>query len=1081
MSRYFSYVDLRSLLLLIVIAALALSCRPAGEDSPECQSDLDCSGSTPVCLEERCVECVVATDCECYEICSDENMCSPLGATTDNEAPNAHGNWSTAPSSPDYSFLDYCTEDSQCSLGELCNAATGGCVLAADYPESCASDDDCPRGPLGETLSCDLERSLCLPAAKCVDDQQCCGRSNVVCSQTQGLCLPIQDECTPTPSDELESTCPLAPRSTEGCADGLFCSNDGQCVQCQCDEDCGSPALKCRVYDGTCVSNSYCEQNADCGDNEVCKTDVNECVASCDPSIVDSCPPQSFCDPDTLYCRNNSERPCVEDSASPNHTLDDAMPLSLSFDSDYVNEFALCDTKSDYFELEFTDASELQIFISADERLEIIYNLLGADDQTIVASGFVGELGAELLRTTIPTATKRLLEVIPLNQTEGFYSLNISTSPARSCEALNESVSNDTSASATSLWNEVLDQGCTETTVEGQTSFNCPLNHFNLCPGDLDYYRWDVPANSVTRLAVSSSTESIEPRVQGPVVDLVNSAPTLTPLQDELGLSVYEFRDRNPATYFVVISDPTSREGLYTLSGEVYSSECTEDSFDQASAATSNLEYAIEDADGLNDETPTQIFMTEGETQLPINICVNDIDRFSLRSQETTDYFPRGQTLRLTWSEPAKPILYINGEVRSFPFEFVTSENEPLEIRLENPQTTTNYIGNLILNWDAPQACTTPSHVSPAGAVVPEDSETNTTGTINEPGTWCGFEDRWYLFTVPANSNLQLEAASQIGNLELEFHDDSLRSLDEPTFDLPLNLSRLLRSPSTLATPQLGFLSSATSSRIVYARVRNLSGQTDTALTLHWRTFEDICTPDESEDDDRIAQATMVSWSEGGFATSGVRSACPGDDDWFELTLGDSSLLQAQLLTPLATSLSFELYDSSLNRLNWSNVATEIGAESFQYTTDSNAGESLYARIRSLTPLSAYRVDFQADGVCIDDTLESPEPVELVPELSLNALKLCNDEDEFIFNGLPAGQWHVCVTFEHDLIDIDIQLTSLSSELIDASATKEDLESISFESIEGQSYILTVYADSRSSGIGTYNATLQTAPCTSQP
>ena len=88
------------------------------------------------------------------------------------------------------------------------------------------------------------------------------------------------------------------------------------------------------------------------------------------------------------------------------------MPLSLSFDSDYVNEFALCDTKSDYFELEFTDASELQIFISADERLEIIYNLLGADNQTIVASGFVGELGAELLRTTIPTATKRLLEVI---------------------------------------------------------------------------------------------------------------------------------------------------------------------------------------------------------------------------------------------------------------------------------------------------------------------------------------------------------------------------------------------------------------------------------------------------------------------------------------------------------------------------------------------------------------------------------------------------------------------------------------------------------------------------------------------
>ena len=37
----------------------------------------------------------------------------------------------------------------------------------------------------------------------------------------------------------------------------------------------------------------------------------------------------------------------------------------------------------------FDEASELQVFISADERLEIVYHLLGSDNQTIVASGFV--------------------------------------------------------------------------------------------------------------------------------------------------------------------------------------------------------------------------------------------------------------------------------------------------------------------------------------------------------------------------------------------------------------------------------------------------------------------------------------------------------------------------------------------------------------------------------------------------------------------------------------------------------------------------------------------------------------------
>ena len=88
--------------------------------------------------------------------------------------------------------------------------------------------------------------------------------------------------------------------------------------------------------------------------------------------------------------------------------------------------------------LSFDEASELQVFVSADERLEIVYHLLGSDNQTIVASGFVGELGAELLTTTVAEPSTRILQVIPLNETEGFYSLNIAATPAEACEALGE-------------------------------------------------------------------------------------------------------------------------------------------------------------------------------------------------------------------------------------------------------------------------------------------------------------------------------------------------------------------------------------------------------------------------------------------------------------------------------------------------------------------------------------------------------------------------------------------------------------------------------------------------------------------
>ena len=1082
MTRYTSYSVYTSFFKYALVALLAFACRPASDESPECDSDSQCFGAQSKCLDEVCVECIVDQDCECYEICSENNICEVLGATTDTEAPNAHGNWSTTPSNPDYSFLSYCERDNDCSLGELCNAATGGCVLAADYPESCASDDDCSRGPLGETLSCDLTRSLCLPAAKCVDDQQCCGRANVVCSQTQGLCLPLQDECTPTPNADLESTCPLIPQATDECAEGLFCSNDGVCVQCQCDEDCGSPALKCRVYDGTCVSNSYCEQNADCTNDEVCKVDVNECVGRCDPEVVDSCPPQSFCDPETLFCRNNSERPCVEDSLSPNHSLLEASGISISSNDEYVNEFALCNTEPDYFALTFDAAASLQIFVSADDRLEVLYELLGADDQTVVATGFVGELGAELLSTTINTAETRILRVSALNETEGFYTLNIATSYAETCEALGDSPRNDTAETATTLWSGLTTQDCSETETNQQISYSCPINSLNLCPGDIDYYQWEVPANSQSRLAVSSSSDSLTVQVLGPVSEENEAAPTVLPTLMEGGLKVYDFSSRNAETYLISLSDPTSREALYTLSGEVTSAgSCQEDLFDEEEAANTNENFGVQDDPGQNDSQATLIYLNPGPTSVETNVCVNDIDWFSIRAEDSPQTFPRGQIIRLDWSEQVKPNLKVNGVERTLPTQFVTQENQTLDIQLSNPSADTELSGSLELNWESPAPCSTPAESTPSGAVIPALDPSETSGGLTDPEPWCGFEDRWYLFTVPADTILEVSATSQNQSLKIEFHDDSIRAIYSPTFDLPLGVSLLAEAPATISQPQTGFLSPSSQTRVIYTRVTNVSGMTDANLALDWRIFDTSCTPDENEDDDRLADANVLSWAEGGLASTGILSACPGDDDWFALSIADSATLDAQILTPTATDFTFEFYDESLNRMSWEQVSNEPGSQRLRFIPNSQNDSTYYARMRSLSPLSAYRVDFQADGVCVDDSLETTNPIELTPELTLESLKLCNDSDEFELSGLGAADWNVCVQFEHDEIDIDIQLETQSGEFIASSATKEDLESISFTSVEGEAYLLTVYSDLRSSGIGTYTVVLQATPCASQP
>ena len=143
--------------------------------------------------------------------------------------------------------------------------------------------------------------------------------------------------------------------------------------------------------------------------------------------------------------------------------------------------------------------------------------------------------------------------------------------------------------------------------------------------------------------------------------------------------------------------------------------------------------------------------------------------------------------------------------------------------------------------------------------------------------------------------------------------------------------------------------------------------------------------------------------------------------------------------------------------------------------------EETFVATDNVALLAPYRAANAILRKNLHSTLEATGAIELTPELTLASLKLCNDSDGFTLTELGAADWNVCVQFDHSEIDIDIQLETESGEFIASSATKEDLESISFTSVEGEAYLLTVYSDLRSSGIGTYTIALQTAPCTSQP
>lgn len=810
---------------------------------------------------------------------------------------------------------------------------------------------------------------------------------------------------------------------------------------------------------------------------------MNECVDSCNPDDPNSCPAQAFCDPELLYCRNNSERPCVEDDVSPSHTITEAHTIPLVNNGEFLAEFALCDGQPDFFALPFDGPQDVQIFISADDGLEVAYALYAEDNETIVATGFVGELGAELLSTSIPRASTRILKVEALNSTEGFYTLNIALSPAETCVPLAETSPNDSPATAFPLWDSLLPSPCETSENNGLTTYSCAPSSFNLCPGDVDYYRWDLPSNATGTFTLGSSSESLVVVVRGPYPPSstdFSGGTIVDPVTAEAGLITYSFPTRDTARYLVSISDPTSTEAPYSIGGELASAGvCLEDQFDDTEAAQDDFDLLVIDAPGLNDSEPTIVGINPGDTLLPLSVCVNDSDRFRIVSQITPEDFPRGQRVSLAWQTPESPAAYLNQERIEFPFSFVTDENAPIMLELRNDQPTQTYSGSLSIRWDEPAPCSPAVNATPIGATL-LDTSFSELGSSTSNEAWCGFEDRWYVLTLPAETNLRVETTSERSLHTIEFHDESIRSLDTATFDSRLNESRLGVGADTLARPNLAFLPSAQIDRIVHIRVSNTSLLTDTNLEVAWEFFSDTCLPDTWEEDDRAADSMGVEWRTGGLARTDILSACPGDEDWMRLELGDSSALNARVLTPTAAEFTFEVYDSSLNRIDWTTEATGLASQSFSLTGEELPTE-VFTKLRSLQGLNAYRIDLQANGVCIDDAYERLNSVNLLTEGPTLTARLCNDQDNYTLSGLETGQWFICTEFEHDTIDIDIALENDNGDDSIVSATKTDLESIAFTAQEGVVYTLTVYSDPRSPGIGDYELRLQTEACTSQP
>jgi|MudIll2142460700_1097286.scaffolds.fasta_scaffold65776_2 peptidoglycan-associated lipoprotein len=117
----------RALLLVAPVLAIALAGCPSKPKDGECKTSADCEaqeGFGKVCVDGRCQECAVDTDCKAGFACR-QNKCVPK---------------------PE------CSRDGDCPSGKICEA--GKCAVPPPPRAECSQDADCPSGRGCEAGKC---------------------------------------------------------------------------------------------------------------------------------------------------------------------------------------------------------------------------------------------------------------------------------------------------------------------------------------------------------------------------------------------------------------------------------------------------------------------------------------------------------------------------------------------------------------------------------------------------------------------------------------------------------------------------------------------------------------------------------------------------------------------------------------------------------------------------------------------------------------------------------------------------------------------------------------------------------------
>lgn len=383
----------------------------SGGSEPECQTNLDCEPGL-ACIEGECSPCGSDGHCLRVERCDPASLRCVYREGWGNE----------------------CSAHEQCPLGRYC---VQGLCIAVNLATPCGSMGQCPEG-----MRCNTRVGnppVCEEDVGCGDDLDC--RDNEVCNQRTGQC---EIACTPENQAEV---C----RAREICV-------DGQCVECETDEDC-SLGLVCDG--GFCVGEGTCFTDRDCPVGQVCNRRIHICTERPPPCTSDNeCLPDERCDVASGQCRL---RACQPDLDAPNGSQEEAVLIGTGERRNLV----VCENEEKWYRFELSEGDLISIIINTD-----VLSMTGFEAQFRTADGLVLASSVHEIKMTIAETGDYFLRIRTRNE-RVYYRLDVLIASGRPCR--NDTFEPNNEAQMAKRLDAQVQPGLV------------------ICPGDVDWFEIEVP------------------------------------------------------------------------------------------------------------------------------------------------------------------------------------------------------------------------------------------------------------------------------------------------------------------------------------------------------------------------------------------------------------------------------------------------------------------------------------------------------------------------------------------------------------------------------------------------------------